>query len=391
MFFVGSLILLGCDRFEDIGPEEGETAEIRPASQEDKEMGEANLKFDLDLFRIMHKEEDEDVNVLISPLSIQTAMNITVNGAKGSTKEEILENIHSNRWTVEEINEIQQKWRKLLTDYSGRPVFKEANSFFKDPDRLHAKEDFADTIKEYYGAQKETLDFDDEQHSLELINGWVEEVTDGMIDELVGYIDNNDLAFLVNALYFDVDWKEEFDPDNTSDRAFHYPDDSSDDIPFMQAREEDQMFSSQRGLIALDKLFEDSTFRLTGIMPTEVTLDELVDELNSGYIHGLYNEMNYREANLYLPKMDIGYGEEIDPYLGKIGMEQTFVNRAPDLSAMGSSRRGGGLFISRVDHESVLEIDEEGGEGAAATSEEASKKVKHATKNHLRSSFFLVT
>ena len=82
--------------------------------------------------------------------------------------------------------------------------------------------------------QIQLLDNDPEK----TINQWVEEKTNGKIEEIIDSpLDPDLVTVLINAIYFKGDWKYEFDESQTEDRTFYLKDGSTKDVPLMRLEE----------------------------------------------------------------------------------------------------------------------------------------------------------
>lgn len=336
-----------------------------------KEMSRANQAFGLDLFKQLNKDKSPDNNIVISPVSIQTALNMTANGARGSSQKELLQEMRSEGLDLPDLNEKQRNWRHELMDNSGHPTVKEANALFMDPDRLQTKRKFEKQLQTFYEADKKTLDFNNANAAKDEINNWVDQQTNGKIDEIIKRISPNDLAFIVNALYFQADWQRPFASERTKDQSFNYADGSTKQIPFM-SRDGVHSVHTTSDYIALDKAFKEETYSFTLIKPKKTDVQSFIEQLNPEWLQNLYGKMSSGRAIVNMPKMKLEFNEKLNKSLKNIGIQQIFDRGKADLSGMGQSRIGGKVFISRVRHGSVLEVDEKGVEGAAVTSVGAS-------------------
>ena len=54
--------------------------------------------------------------------------------------------------------------------------------------------------------------------TLETVNGWVNNKTHGKIPEILQEVKPEDVMYLLNAVYFNGQWKYRFDNSNTDDR-----------------------------------------------------------------------------------------------------------------------------------------------------------------------------
>jgi len=79
---------------------------------------------------------------------------------------------------------------------------------------------FREAVETHFGARVEGLDFSDDA-SADTINAWVTEATRGRIDQMVTPpLPSGNLVYLMNAVYFDGHWREQFDPDSTVQDTF---------------------------------------------------------------------------------------------------------------------------------------------------------------------------
>ena len=86
--------------------------------------------------------------------------------------------------------------------------------------------------KEYYDAEIRNLDLDITA-SIDTINTWVSDKTDGKIQDILTYDNIFAEFFLINAINFQGFWKFPFDPDATENGAFCNEDGSVSNVPTM--------------------------------------------------------------------------------------------------------------------------------------------------------------
>ena len=78
--------------------------------------------------------------------------------------------------------------------------------------------------RDYFNAEIQEIDIFDSE-SPKMINQWVEEKTNGKIEEIIDSpLDPDLVTVLINAIYFKGDWKYEFDESQTEDRTFYLKD-----------------------------------------------------------------------------------------------------------------------------------------------------------------------
>jgi serpin B len=85
-------------------------------------------------------------------------------------------------------------------------------------------------------------------------------------------------------------------------------------------------------------------------------------DLDADLLGRLLDAPRQQQVNLRLPKVDVRMKAELSTPLDQLGVTTVFTNSA-DLSGITEAR----LAVQAVLHESVLKLDEQGLEGAAAT------------------------
>jgi serine protease inhibitor len=307
-------------------------------------------------------------NVLISPLSIQTALFMANNGTQGSTRAQMLALMECPNCAVGDLNKLHRDLRTLLSAQSGHPRLTLANRFFYDKNRISVQQPFLDALGSFYAAEGQNADFNAEQAALSLVNGWVNTNTNGKIPSILERIGPLDVAFLINALHFKADWATGFAEQLTQTRPFLTAGGSTVNVPFFNA---DRYFTfAQTPLYHMvDIPFRDSTYSLSCIMPTPSNSgNNWVQGLTPEVWKSLYDAAVHTRAIVHVPKMKLAYDNDLVENLRALGMVDAFSENAADFKPMGSSPTGKNIFIKQIKHKAVLEVDEKGAEGAAVTS-----------------------
>ncbi|MDO8366430.1 MAG: serpin family protein [Saprospiraceae bacterium] len=304
-------------------------------------------------------------NILISPFSIQTALNMATNGAKGNTLQEILELMDRPDYPISDLNRLHNDLTTLLCQQSGHPTLTVANRFFYDKNRATIKSPFLDAISSY-GCGSENLDFDGEQAAVDHINAWVKTSTLGKIDKILNNISVLDVAFLISALHFKADWAIGFSSELTHLHPFTKADGAIKQVEFVNA---DRVFSfSQTAKYNLvDIPFKDSTFSLSFIQAAEGNAEtNWHSTVNPETFKSLFANIQSERAIVYFPKLKLSYENDLIKSLELLGVNDAFSPDAADFTDLGTALSN--IFIRQLKHKVVLEVDEKGAEGAAVTS-----------------------
>lgn len=359
--FLAALLILSaaaCDKSET------PKVDIKPVPVESvSELAKMNQIVAWKLFA-QEQAEQAGENILISPLSIQTALNMALNGANGSTLEELQQLLGCPDCDLEDLNRLQRDFLVLLSQQSGHPSLTVANGFFYDPNRINVKADFLSTMDSQYDSELEELNFDAEQAALQIINDWVKEGTKGKIPTILDQITPLDVAFLINALHFKADWASGFSEETTFTGTFTKGDGSQAEVPFVSG---DRLlsFSQADGFNLVDLPFRDSTFSLSLVQPNGDVPNNWMAAFNPDSWQALYRNMTYERALLSFPKLKLSYENDLIKGMQALGVNAPFDPNLADFERMGTAANN--LFINQLKHKAVLEVDEKGAEGAAVT------------------------
>lgn len=97
-------------------------------------------------------------------------------------------------------------------------------------------QEFLDTLALHYGSVMFLVDFlKDAENIRQEINEWVEEMTEGRIEELIpkGMVNAATKLVLVNAIYFNAAWKDQFKEHSTTEKPFFMLNGEEVNVDFM--------------------------------------------------------------------------------------------------------------------------------------------------------------
>ena len=336
----------------------------RELTEAEKALVQSDNTFGFRLFQNVVGAE-EDKNVFISPLSVAMALGMTYNGADGSTQEAMQAVLGLSGLTIQEVNESYQSLIELLAGLDPKVRFQTANSIWYRQE-WSFEEEFMNLCKDYFDAKVSGLDFND-PNAINVINGWVDENTNGEIKEIVDIddIDYTTVMFLINAIYFKGTWTYEFDEDLTQDDWFALPDGSQKACQMMRQEGEFQYFENP-DFQAIDLPYGDGNFSMTVILPrSDSDIDSLLAEFNQDNWTQWTDTFSEETVRLEFPRFTLEYELTLNEVLKELGMGIAFDPGAADFTRMLDT---GGLWIGEVKHKTFVEVNEEGTEAAAVTS-----------------------
>src|SRR5690606_3977504 len=95
------------------------------------------------------------------------------------------------------------------------------------------KSDFLNTNKQFYKAEVSDFNPSQPDKALKTINDWVSTNTKGKIPSIIEKINNDDVMFLINAVYFKGEWKTKFEKSKTSNEPFTLDNGTVRQVPTM--------------------------------------------------------------------------------------------------------------------------------------------------------------
>ena len=341
----------------------------RELSESEKAIAESDGAFSYRIFRETVKFDDTADNLFISPLSISMALAMVLNGAEGETHSQIKETLGLSGVDEAEINQNFLSLMNYLMTLDSKILVNIANSVWYD-ENLQVKQAFLDQLQESFNARGEALNFSDPA-SVNVINSWVSENTNGRIETIVDEISDEMVMFLINALYFKGDWLRQFDAEDTREADFYLEDGNKTTVDMMnQSGDFATYFSEEVQMIELP--YGDSLYSMSVLMPTDFDkpIDEFVEESVSSenlseWRAGLRSYG--RDVIIKLPKFEMEYELSYNDILRSMGMELPFSESEADFSGI-AEPGSQNLFISEVKHKTFVAVDEEGTEAAAVTS-----------------------
>jgi len=295
------------------------------------------------------------------------ALGMTYNGANGSTQEAMQTTLELSDLTPEEINESYESLIELLTVLDPKVIFQIANSIWYRQG-WSFEEDFLERCRIYFNAEVSGLNFSN-SNTVDIINRWVDENTNGKITEIVYSPTHPDIVmFLINAIYFKGTWTYEFDESNTQDDWFNLPDGSQFPCKMMEQEADFQYFANS-DFEAIDLPYGFGCFSMTIFLPRpEENINSLISEFTSENWDQWINSFSEHNLTLQFPKFTLEYEINLNDVLKTLGMEIAFSDNQANFTNMykGPYR----LYINNVKHKTYIKVDEEGTEAAAATSVE---------------------
>ncbi|MFL0269953.1 serpin family protein [Candidatus Clostridium radicumherbarum] len=302
----------------------------------------------------------KNTNIVISPLSLNTVLAMTQNGAANKTKEEILSALELNGINDSTIND---NYRKVIAHFNSLDAvnINMANSIWIQKG-INVRDDFTIIGRENYEAEIYNVDFN-KSAAVNAINKWVSDKTFGRIKKLNTNLDNVTMV-LINTIYFKGKWAEPFKEKDTTKEVFNLSDGSKVNVDMM------------KGVLSVDYLkakdfsaarlsYDDNRFGFYIFLPNKGnSTDKLMQSMTYDNWNNWENDFKHTKVNINLPKFKIEYEDELNQMLQGFGMKDAFSSESADFSKITDKEK---LYVRYVKQKCYMDVNEAGTEAAAAT------------------------
>lgn len=345
------------------------------APQTDIEAAARSLQqFGTDMYGVL-ADQAGGANLVFSPTSIVTALAMTYAGAAGTTAEEMAATLHftlvgdalHQAFNSLDVALESRSWQGKNADGGDEGVLvKTANSLWAQKDLVFEKI-FLDTLAANYGAGVRLVDYKTAAEAArKAINEWVAGETNDKIPELIseGTLDSLTRLVLVNAVYLDATWANQFEPRATADGQFTTLAGQTVTTPMMN-QEASFPYATGNGWQAVELPYLHDELSMLVIVSDDGRFAEVESSLATGLIDDTVAGLSQgTKVALTMPKFEFRTQAGLNDILKALGMTSAFDPLTADFSGMTAQEK---LYISDVIHEAYIAVDEEGTEAAAAT------------------------
>jgi serpin B len=227
--------------------------------------------------------------------------------------------------------------------------------------------EYVDVVHTYYAGESRELDFQNAaEEARQTINSWIAKKTSGKIEELIETGDLSPITevVLTNALHFKKSWDSRFSADSTKVRPFKVSADKMVQVPMMYQRSEFG-FARGEGFQILSMPFDGGGLSMVIVLPDKADgLADLEKKLSVRNLKAWVGKLTDQKVGVFIPRFKLSSRFALESTLAAMGMPDAFSSEKADFSGMTGWK---GLFIDRVVHQAVIEVDEEGAEAAAGS------------------------
>ena len=336
-----------------------------------------NNQFALNFLKTVNETDLSGKSFIYSPLSITYVLGMVNDAATGLTEKELEETLGFHEGGIQAVNDYCKKLIDGLPKVDDKVTLNIANAIFLNKDWT-LKQQFTQDMQTYYDAKAEALDFKAPE-TLDHINSWCNEKTNGMIPTILDEIDPLIMSYLLNAIYFKADWASKFDPQNTKDETFTTENgNSSTKIPMMHQNVLIN-YMKNNTYSAIEMPYGNGLWNMVVMMPEEgMTTDDIINHLKMfGVYPMLYDDIDGNlgtwvfgpyEVDLKLPRYETSSDTDDleDGLIGlmkKMGIKRAFYDVLAEIPNMCELP----VYIDIMRQKAKIKVNEEGSEAAAVT------------------------
>ena len=298
-------------------------------------------------------------NLLVSPLSIQLAFAMLANGARGNTLKE-LEALLGDKIGINQLNSYLYTYINTLPSEE-KAKLQIANSIWFRSQGFVPNQEFLETNKSYYDSELYKAPFDNS--TVDDINSWVNENTDGMIKKVLDEIGESSVMYLLNAIMFDAEWQNQYTDSDVFDSTFYASDGIEYDVEMMMS--EESAFIQLKNSIGFKKRYKNG-YSFVALLPNEKTISEFIDSLDENELLNAINNPSYdKRIFAKMPKFEYSYEANLKMILNSLGVNDAFNMTNADLTGLGKG--SGNLYVSDAIHKTFISVAEQGTRAGAVT------------------------
>lgn len=294
-------------------------------------------------------------NIMFSPTSLNFALGMIAEGAKGETKKVLGDYLGTDdfaSYAKDYLDKIKE-YNTEDENYGYKSKLKIADAVWAD-DELTLQEKFRNTVSDSFGAEVENVDFSAAEKTCGIINSWCDKNTEGLIPEIItpDLISDNTGLCLTNSLYFESGWSGE--PWDVSETEESFGDNEKTNYMTCIG---DRYYENDKAT-AFGRDYANG-LSFIGVLPNDQG-DFSLEDLDIGEL--LKSQPEYDEVQCKMPKLEFETTAVLNDMLSDLGLDDIFSSDA-DFSGIADKN----VNVDTILQKTKLELDENGTKAAAVT------------------------
>ena len=299
-------------------------------------------------------------NLVLSPASIATALQMLTDGARGQTQQQLESALHASGLNDRELTAASAQ---LLLELRGlsKQVTMSNNVWVQQGDSVTPE--FAADMKSGFDGALHSIDFSNTSAAASTINQAISNETGGHINNLVSPDSLvSAITVLTDAIYLHADWASPFQSNQTDPAMFTPAAGSTEQVPTMH-QQATWGYLAGDGYQVVTLPYEGGRLAMSIFLPSLGSSPASVEDKAAGVgFTALLSGAKPTPVMLSLPKFQLRTSTDLVSVLQSLGVTDAFSSSA-DLSGI-----CGQCQVSSVEHQAWIRTDEKGTTAAAATS-----------------------
>lgn len=332
-------------------------------TEEQREFAKKNNDFTFNLYRAVNDAQQERKSIVTSPLSVTYVMGMLNDGAAGKTEEEITSVLGFGAGDKAAVNAYCQALIQQAPLADPSVKLQIANIVAADEDVV-LEDTYKQNMSDYYEADVASLDFS-EPASLDYLNGWCNEKTEGMIPKIIDQLSPEAKLVLMNAICFKATWTEKFDEQDTKEETFTKADGTAATVPMMYRNALIQYGANDVFSSVCLPFGSGDKYRMYVLLPSEgKSVDDVVNVLTNDFWEK-NRPVGNAVVDLKLPRFKTNSDIRLNDLISQLGAPSMFDSEKADFA--GISKNYKELYVSLLKQKAAIEVSEEGTKASAVT------------------------
>jgi serpin B len=329
-----------------------------------------NNAFAFDFLRLIN--QDQKSNFAFSPFSLSVGFSMAYAGSANETEAQMQKCFRFG----ENHSSFHKNFRAVLQNLQRVKSYELNSSNVAFVERTYKiRNSYQNNLIDMYNAELKLVDFKNASITQPLINEWGDKHSKGLIKEVLSSYNPLMKLLLVNLTFFEATWGHsmKFEKSSTKIDTFYTPQ-KKILTPFMHKAGFKGQYLADKDWVLVGLPIQEYECSLTILMPqNNYQLDNLISNppqkvrefLDNNPILDETDDLPTTRLEISLPKFEID--TKIDPsnILQKMGLKDAFSESKADFSNITPHPRG--LFISILEHNCRVLVDETGVKAAAST------------------------
>ena len=348
------------------------------------EIPEASRRINAFTFDLLHRHAartNAPANAVLSAQSIYHSLAMSYVASGGKTRAELSRAVGfplDHAGLLKDLKKLREDLHRKPERGRG-PQLVMANSCWLDDRIAVYRKEYLRQIEEFFDVEPEQVAFAEPEKAAARINRWVSKQTRGRIKTVVqpedfasrsvGQILDEAAFVLVNAVWFKGAWQNGFKKEDTASKPFHVDETTTTAAPMRQKRG-NFLYAEDEDFQLLELPYQNFTYSMYVLLPRKpAAVETWLPKVTQDSLLKMMSAALERSVDVVLPKFESRCHLDAMEMLQSMGVREAFDREAANFDWMIHKRREAfRIYISTCVHEAWMSVEEEGSEGAAATS-----------------------